>query len=48
MKNAVITFLLVVVVEAVTAIAAYMKKRVMDYLRRSGDNDAYNPDFACC
>ncbi|SKC49163.1 hypothetical protein [Paraburkholderia hospita] len=48
MKNAVVTFLLVVLVEAATAVATYLKDRLMEYLRRSGDDNTYNPDFACC
>ncbi|MDH6149320.1 hypothetical protein OKW46_003245 [Paraburkholderia sp. WSM4179] len=48
MKNAVVTFLLVVLVEAATAIAGYLKRRLSEYLRRSGNDNAYDSDFACC
>ncbi|MCA8180230.1 MULTISPECIES: hypothetical protein [Burkholderia] len=48
MKNAVVSFLLVVLIEAVSAVAAYLKERLMGNLRRPGDGSDYDPDFACC
>lgn len=40
--------LLVVLLEVVSAVAAYLKERLMAYLRSSGDDNAYDPDFSCC
>jgi hypothetical protein len=48
MKNAVISFLLVVLIEAVTAVAAYLKERLMGNMRRSDDGTGDDPIFACC
>ncbi|MFB9123577.1 hypothetical protein ACFFYR_36335 [Paraburkholderia dipogonis] len=46
MKNAVVSFLLVVLIEAVSAVAAYLKDRLTGNLRR--EEDGYGPDFANC
>jgi len=48
MKNAIVRFVLVVFVAAVSAVAAYLKERLTDYLRRSSNDDPYDPNFACC
>jgi len=48
MKNAAISFLLVVLIEAVSAVAAYLKERLMGNLRRSDDGPDYGSDFTCC
>lgn len=48
MKNAVVSFLLVVLIEAVSAVGAYLKERLMGNLRHSADGSDYDPDFACC
>lgn len=47
MKNAIVRFVLVVFVAAVSAFAAHLQDRLTDYLRRAGDDNAYAPDFAC-
>ncbi|MBW5805863.1 hypothetical protein FOZ70_14035 [Burkholderia sp. COPS] len=46
MKNAVASFLLVILIEAVSAVTAYLKARLMGNLRRSDDGSGYDPDFA--
>ncbi|CAG9239504.1 hypothetical protein BCAR13_890063 [Paraburkholderia caribensis] len=48
MKNAIVRFVLVLFVAALSAVAAYLKERLTDYLRRTGDDNDYDPDFACC
>lgn len=37
MKNAALSFLLVVLIEAVSAVVAYLKERLSGNLRRSGN-----------
>ncbi|WP_250866190.1 hypothetical protein [Caballeronia sp. INSB1] len=47
MKNAALSFLLVVLIEAVSAVVAYLKERLMGNLRRSGNDDVWDnhPEF---
>lgn len=48
MKNAAANFLLVVLIEAVSAVVVYLKDRLTGNLRRSDDGPDYGPNFACC
>ncbi|CAG9227801.1 hypothetical protein BGLA2_420109 [Burkholderia gladioli] len=48
MKNAAANFLLIVLIEAVSAVVVYLKDRLTGNLRRSDDGTGYDPDFACC
>ncbi|WP_175768849.1 hypothetical protein OHZ10_10630 [Burkholderia arboris] len=41
MKNAAISFLLVVLIEAVSAVATYLKQRLTGNLRRSDDDEPW-------
>ncbi|MGF6637040.1 hypothetical protein [Paraburkholderia sp. MM6662-R1] len=48
MKKAIMSFLLFVIVEAVSAVVAYVTDRLMGDRRRSDDGSDYDPNFACC
>ncbi|MEZ7523557.1 hypothetical protein [Burkholderia vietnamiensis] len=48
MKNAAVNFLLIILIEAVSAVVVYLKDRLTGNLRRSGDGADYDPNFACC
>lgn len=47
MKNAALSFLLVVLIEAASAVVAYLKERLMGNLHRSGNDDLWDnhPEF---
>ncbi|WP_234774744.1 hypothetical protein [Paraburkholderia tropica] len=48
MKNAAVNFLLVVLIEAIGAVATYLKERLLGNLRHSDNSPDYDPNFACC
>ncbi|WP_168787576.1 hypothetical protein [Paraburkholderia aromaticivorans] len=47
MKDVAFNLLLIVLIKAVSAVAAYLKDRLTGNIRR-GDNKPFDPDYACC
>ena len=47
MKKAIMSFLLFVFVEVLSAVVTYVTDRLMGDRRRSDDDSDYDPNFAC-
>lgn len=48
MKKSPSFLLLVLLIEALSVVIAYLKDRLMGNTRRSDDDNPYGTDFACC